>query len=69
MTDDVSISALIQEPNACPEALKKAHHQLESRLSLLTSRRSISPQEHYEIQVLKKRKLAIKDQLSASQRR
>ena len=44
--------------------LKHEHGTLDTRLQLLDSRRSLSPEEHYEIQVIKKRKLFLKDQIS-----
>lgn len=40
------------------------HHQCESRLDELTSKREISPDEEFEEKTLKKRKLHLKDQMA-----
>lgn len=45
------------------ESLRDAHQHLERRLNKLDGHRSLSPEEQYEVQVLKKRKLAIKDRI------
>lgn len=47
------------------ESLRKAHQQLEKRLHTLDRHRSLSPEEQFEVQVLKKRKLALKDRMQA----
>ena len=47
------------------EALRKTHRQLEQRLEQLDRHRSLSPEEQFEVQVLKKRKLALKDRILA----
>lgn len=47
------------------ESLRQAHKQLEQRLHTLDRHRSLSPEEQFEVQVLKKRKLAIKDRIRA----
>ncbi len=47
------------------ESLRKTHRQLEQRLDKLDRHRSLSPEEQFEVQVLKKRKLAIKDRMRA----
>lgn len=44
--------------------LKNEHANLDNRLNLLDSRRSISPEEHYEMIVIKKRKLILKERIS-----
>ncbi len=67
MATPSSISALFQDFGDCPDTLQRAHGDLEQRLELLLSRRSLSPEEQFEVQVLKKRKLAIKDQLLHAQ--
>jgi hypothetical protein len=45
------------------DQLRIEHGHLEARLQKLDRHRSLSPEEQYEIQVIKKRKLAIKDQM------
>lgn len=45
------------------EQLRSEHRHLERRLEQLNTPRSLSPEEQAEIQRIKKRKLAIKDQL------
>lgn len=47
------------------ESLRKSHQKLEQRLEQLDGQRSLSPEEEFEVQVLKKRKLALKDQILA----
>ncbi len=47
-----------------PEDLKHEHASLDARLKALSKLRSLSPEEQYEKMVIKKRKLAIKDQLA-----
>ncbi len=44
--------------------LRHEHEILEIRLGQLDKHLSLSPEEHYEKQVIKKRKLALKDQLT-----
>lgn len=46
------------------ETLRDEHAALDARLNKLKSRRSVSPEEQYEMMVIKKRKLALKDQIS-----
>jgi hypothetical protein len=46
------------------EQLRTEHGNLEARLQRLDRHRSLSPEEQYEIQIIKKRKLAIKDQMN-----
>jgi len=43
--------------------LQAEHDLLEQRLEALKNRKSHSPEERYEIQVIKKRKLSIKDRM------
>lgn len=45
------------------DSLRNTHQQLEQRLDQLDGQRSLSPEEKYEAQVLKKRKLALKDRI------
>ena len=47
------------------ESLQQTHQQLEQRLDKLDRQRSLSPEEQFEVQVLKKRKLALKDRIRA----
>ena len=47
------------------EALQHAHSELEARLTQLDRHRSLSPEEQFEVQILKKRKLALKDRMRA----
>jgi hypothetical protein len=49
--------------------LRREHALLESRLKELERPRSISPEESYEMQVIKKRKLSIKDRISVLEAR
>lgn len=43
--------------------LREQHENLKTRLNQLDRQRSLSPTEQYERQVLKKRKLALKDRM------
>jgi hypothetical protein len=43
--------------------LENEHTTLDVRLKELEKRKSHSPEERYEIQIIKKRKLAIKDRM------
>lgn len=45
------------------ESLRESHSELEDRLQQLDDQRSLSPEEEFEARVLKKRKLALKDQI------
>lgn len=47
------------------ESLEQTHQQLEQRLEELDGQRSLSPEDKFEVQVLKKRKLALKDRILA----
>lgn len=47
------------------EALQQEHQSLESRLKELGKHLSLTPEEQYEAMVIKKRKLALKDQISS----
>ena len=44
--------------------LRFEHGNLDARLRQLDRHRSLSPEEQYEVQVIKKRKLALKDQIT-----
>lgn len=46
-------------------SLRVEHQNLESRLRQLDKHRSLSPEEQYEVQVIKKRKLALKDRINS----
>ena len=46
------------------EALRVEHGTLDARLQQLDRHRSLSPEEQYEVQIIKKRKLALKDEIS-----
>ncbi|MBA2662135.1 MAG: YdcH family protein [Bradymonadaceae bacterium] len=45
------------------EMLRVEHQSLENRLVELDQHRSLSPEEQYEVQVIKKRKLFLKDRM------
>ena len=45
------------------DQLRDRHGDLELRLRQLDRHRSLSPEEQYEVQVIKKRKLHLKDQI------
>lgn len=49
--------------------LRMEHGSLDSRLQKLDRHRSLSPEEQYEKQVIKKRKLALKDQIKQMEMR
>lgn len=46
------------------DALRVEHGTLDARLQQLDRHRSLSPEEKYEMQVIKKRKLELKDRIS-----
>ena len=46
------------------DELKTQHEVLDQRLVRLARPRSLSPEEHYEMQVIKKRKLVLKDRIN-----
>ena len=45
--------------------LRQEHETLDSRLQKLDRQRSLSPEEQYEMMVIKKRKLALKDRINS----
>jgi hypothetical protein len=47
-----------------PAQLQEEHAALEARQRELERQRSLSPEERYELLVIKKRKLALKDRLT-----
>ena len=51
------------------EDLRSEHKELEQRLEALKRPRSMSPEEESEVQRIKKRKLAIKDQIMTLEER
>lgn len=53
------------QPAARLEVLQQEHQSLEMRLKELGKHLSLTPEEQYEAMVIKKRKLALKDQISA----
>ena len=46
------------------DELKTQHEVLDQRLVRLARPRSLSPEAHYEMQVIKKRKLVLKDRIN-----
>lgn len=50
--------------NETLDQLRNQHGTLEARLQQLDRHRSLSPEEQYEMQVIKKRKLHLKDQIT-----
>ena len=44
--------------------MAEEHHQHESRLAILSQKRTLSPEEEVEEKTLKKRKLHLKDQMA-----
>ena len=46
------------------EELIRMHRELDTRLVELGRRRSLSPQEQFELAVMKKRKLALQDRIA-----
>jgi len=53
-----------RDKNLTLDALRAEHEALDTRLGKLDRLRSLSPEEQYEMMVIKKRKLALKDQIS-----
>lgn len=54
----------VESPQRTLEELRNEHSELEQRLDQLERPRSMSPEEEQEVQVIKKRKLALKDQMT-----
>ncbi len=62
-------------PNTAPadsleetmESLQQTHQSLQERLAELDRLRSLSPEEQFEVQIIKKRKLALKDRIQSIQ--
>ena len=46
------------------DRLRVEHGTLDARLQQLDRHRSLSPEEQYEVQIIKKRKLALKDAIN-----
>ena len=61
------VKSLLQENDHYRE-LTEQHHQLDDRLHELTDKPYLSPTEQVEEVTLKKRKLALKDQMEAMTR-
>ena len=53
----------ITQDSTSEDDLRHEHLALEARLQQLAKHLSLTPEEHYEVMVIKKRKLAIKDRL------
>jgi hypothetical protein len=49
------------------DQLRTKHGSLDARLQQLDRHRSLSPEEQYEVQIIKKRKLALKDRIESLQ--
>ncbi len=49
------------------DELTETHRQLKTRLQELGKHRHLSPEERFEVQIIKKRKLALKDRISELQ--
>lgn len=49
------------------ESLQQSHQSLQERLAELDRLRSLSPEEQFEVQIIKKRKLALKDRIQSIQ--
>lgn len=45
------------------ESLQKMHQSLEERLNELDRHKALTPEEKFEVQIIKKRKLALKDRI------
>ncbi|MFB6264847.1 MAG: DUF465 domain-containing protein [Bradymonadaceae bacterium] len=57
---------LVENADSTEEALdqlREKHQSLENRLDELETPRSLSPEEEYEMQEIKKQKLKIKDEI------
>lgn len=50
------------------DELRDQHGDLDARLQQLDRHRSLSPEEQYEVQVIKKRKLHLKDVINRLER-
>ena len=50
------------------DELRDQHGDLDARLQQLDRHRSLSPEEQYEVQVIKKRKLHLKDVINQLER-
>ena len=51
------------------ESLQELHESLQTRLNELDKHRSLSPEEQFEVQIIKKRKLALKDRIYSMQKK
>ena len=52
-------------PGPSVEELIRMHRELDTRLGELARRRALSPKDQFELAVMKKRKLALKDRIVA----
>ena len=59
------VKHLLLQSNDQYRALAEQHHQLDDQIHQLTDRHYLSPTEQLEEVTLKKRKLALKDQMEA----
>jgi uncharacterized protein YdcH (DUF465 family) len=59
------VKNLLLEKNDYYRQLAERHHQLDDRLHQLTEKHYLSDTEQFEEVTLKKRKLAVKDQMEA----
>ena len=59
------VKHLLLQNNDQYRALAEQHHQLDDQIHQLTDRHYLSPTEQLEEVTLKKRKLALKDQMEA----
>jgi len=61
--DAQEVKNLLLQSNEVYRQLSERHHELDDRLHQLTERHFLSPTEQVEEVTLKKRKLALKDQM------
>ena len=57
------IGSLAVEGEESMEDLQQMHETLQERLNELDRHRALSPEEKFEVQIIKKRKLALKDRI------
>jgi uncharacterized protein YdcH (DUF465 family) len=61
--DAQEVKNLLLQSNEVYRQLSARHHELDDRLHQLTERHFLTPSEQFEEVTLKKRKLALKDQM------
>lgn len=64
MANDMMMTGAMQDRAVTLESLQEEHQTLDARLKKLDRQRSLSPEEQYEMMVIKKRKLSLKDRIS-----